>query len=188
MDIQQKRRVMLEELKLFGLKERVPNISWEGVGVLRFFLMLKKPKKVLEIGSANGFSSIVIGDAIEQWGGTLLSTDISAPSVESAKKNIRLAQIKNVEIRFGDVLQTVSQTDGKFDFVFIDGEKKRTHEFFSFAESLLSEGGVIVVDDVRKFPEKMNMFWKRFSHEQHNWDCVEIPVDKDDAMLVMLKK
>lgn len=182
------REAFLKELKAFGKQENIPNISWEGVTVLRFFLTLKKPKKVLEIGSANGFSSIVIADTIEKWNGTLLTTDVSEPSVTSAKENFQKAQIQNIEIRFGDVRQILSPEDTAFDFIFIDGEKKQTHEFFTLSKALLAPNGMIIIDDVRKFPQKMAAFWDLFQKETAEWNSVEIPVDGDDAMLVMMKK
>lgn len=182
------RSAFLEKLSVFGKRENIPNISWEGVVVLRFFLEIKKPKKVLEIGSANGFSGIIIADMLEEWGGFLLTTDVSKPSIESAKINFQKAKLENIEIRFGDALEICSKKDGPFDLIFIDGEKKRTHEFFQFAQKLLSKEGIIIIDDVRKFSQKMELFWRLFSQEQTNWDWIEIPVDKDDAMLVMIKK
>lgn len=182
------RENFLQQLKHFGEKNDIPNVSWEGVSLLRFFLDLLRPKRVLEIGCANGFSTIVIADTIEKWGGTLLTTDISAPTFASAKKNFAKANLTNIDMRFGDALSVVSKKDAPFDLVFIDAQKNKTHEFFFLAEKILSEKGMILVDDVRKFPEKMEKFYELIKEKCDTWYFLEIPVEEGDAMVVARRK
>ena len=177
----------LKKLKIFGEQENIPNISWTGVTVLQFFLNLRKPKKVLEMGCANGFSSLVIAQELEQWNGQLLTGDVSEPSLESAKCNAEAFGVHNIEFRFGDILQTVDLEDGPFDLIFIDAQKSWTHKFFMFASGLLAGGGIIVVDDIKKFPEKTKTFWNMIEREKANWSYFLVP-EMDDAMAIFTKK
>lgn len=180
------RTEFLYKLKSFGEEFGIPNISWTGVAVLEFFLHLLQPKKVLEIGAANGFSGMIMAKELEKWGGNLLTTEISIPSFHTAQKNFDAASFQNIEIRLGDALQTINENDAPFDMIFIDGQKSWTHKFFAFAETMLSDNGVIVVDDVRKFPDKMQSFWNFLEREKHKWIFFEVK-DGDDGILVIRK-
>ncbi len=174
-------------LKQFGEEHTIPNISWIGVSVLHFLLPLKKPKKVLEMGCANGFSSCIIANTIEKWGGSLLTGDVSEPSLDSAKANAEICNLQNIEFRFGDILQTITVQDAPFDFIFIDAQKSWTHKFFMFAETLLSEDGIIMVDDTKKFPDKMKSFHNHIEREKEKWSWFTIP-ESDDAIMVFVRK
>ncbi len=187
-DIQKKSRTeFFADLKQFGEDQNIPNISWICVNVLQFFLQLKKPKKVLEMGCANGFSSCIIADQLEKWDGELLTGDISEPSLESAKMNAKACNLGNIEFRFGNILETITQLDGPFDFIFIDAQKSWTHKFFIFAETLLSEDGIIVVDDTKKFPDKMKSFHNYIKREEDHWSFFTVP-EPDDAIMVFTRK
>lgn len=182
------REEFLEKLKNFGEKENIPNISWTGTHALRFFLEMKKPKKVMEIGCANGFSTIVIADYLEKWGGRLITCDVSTPSIASAKENLRVAKIENVEIREGSALE-VFEDESDFDFIFIDGQKSWTKKFFCMAEEKISPAGIIVVDDTEKFPEKMKSFQNYIACDakKEQWNYFRIP-EKDDALMVFWRR
>jgi len=187
-DIRKKKRdEILFLLKQFGDSHNIPNISWTGVNVLKFFLQLRKPKKVLEIGCANGFSSCVIADQLEKWNGELLTGDVSIDSIESAKLNAEVCGLKNIEFRFGDILQTVNREDGLFDLVFIDAQKSWTHKFFMFAENLLALNGVIIVDDTQKFPDKMKSFYNYIERKKDSLAWFTVP-EIDDAIMIFVKK
>ena len=173
-------------LKKFGEEQNIPNISLICVQVLQFFLQLEKPKKVLEMGCANGFSSCIIADQLEKWNGKLLTGDVSEPSLESAKINAELCRLENIEFRFGNILETIKPEDGPFDFIFIDAQKSWTHKFFIFAESLLSKNGIIVVDDTLKFPDKMKSFHNHIKREKDNWNWFTVP-ETDDAIMVFTR-
>ncbi len=185
------RNEFLQKLRKFGEEQNIPNISPKGEEVLKFFLELKKPKKVLEIGCANGYSSCIIASEIEKYSGKLLTGDVSAPSLESAKTNSQMMKLRNVEFRFGNALEVFSpeeDKDGKFDIVFIDGQKSWTHKFFAFAKTFLQKDGIIIVDDTQKFPDKMKSFHNMIEREKEEWNFFSIPDSEDDAMMIFSKK
>lgn len=181
------REAFLQKLKKFGEQENIPNISWTAVDLLRFLLSKTQPKKVLEMGCANGFSSIVLADMLQKWNGTLLTGDVSLPSIKSAICNAQACGIENIEFRFGNILETVDASDSPFDFIFIDAQKSWTHSFFSFAKTLLSPSGIIVVDDTQKFPDKMKSFHNLIHREKDEWRHFTVP-EENDAIMVFTKK
>lgn len=179
--------MFLKTLKQYGLDNKIPNISWTGVSVLQMMISLRTPKKVLEMGCANGFSSLVIADALEKTGGYLLTGDISEDAVIAAKRNADACGITNIEIRLGNILTTVSAADGPFDLIFIDAQKSHTHLFFEFAKSVLSPNGIIIIDDTKKFAHKMHTFHDHFQKEKENWWWFIVP-EEDDALMVLMPK
>lgn len=182
------RKEFLNRLKTFGEEQNIPNISWKGVDILRFFLSIKTPKSVLEIGCANGFSSIVIADYLEKWGGKLLTCDVSEPSVESAKANFKAANINNIRIKTGNALEIIDKNDGLFDFIFIDGQKSWTHKFFDYFKDFLTPNGIVIVDDTKKFPDKMKSFKNYINREKEKWIFFQAEDSKDDAMMVFSRR
>ena len=73
-----------------------------------------------------------------------------------------------------------------FDFIFIDGIKKSTLEFFQLCHPLLAPGGVIVVDDVIKFKNKMTDFYQYLA-AQNQWHHTIHQLDADDGIMVIEK-
>lgn len=184
----------LKALKDFGEQENIPNISWIGVNTLRFFLELKQPKKVMEIGCANGFSSIVIADSISPWNGKLFTCDVSTPAIASAKENWRVCNIQNIEVREGSALEVFEEDkkqgreeEKNFDCIFIDAQKSWTHKFFEFASKKIAPGGIIIIDDTKKFKDKMKSFKNLIEREKNHWIFFEIP-EYDDALMVFTRR
>lgn len=182
------REGFIKKLKIFGETHNIPNISWTGVNVLRFFLELLKPTKVLEMGCANGFSSIVIAERLEKWEGVLYTGDVSVPSIESAKENMKAVNLSNIIIKTGDILETYADIDIKFDLVFIDAQKSLTGKFFNLAKKLTKKESIIIIDDVLKFPEKMSDFYKILEKEKDKWIKVSIPEKSENDGILVLKR
>ena len=77
--------------------------------------------------------------------------------------------------------------DGLLDCIFIDAQKSWTHKFFLHASSLLSENGIIIVDDTKKFSDKMKSFHNLIAREKENWNFFTVP-ETDDAIMVFNRK
>src|SRR6185295_7811605 len=148
----------LKNLARYGKTKNIPNISEQTGEILQFLIHISRAKKILEIGCANGFSTIFLADAARKNNGSVLTCDVSAPSFAAAQKNITAAGLSAfVEFRCGDGMKIVRSPE-KFDCIFIDAEKKRTHEFFTLAQRHLTKNGLIIIDDTKKFAEKMRAF------------------------------
>jgi len=77
--------------------------------------------------------------------------------------------------------------DGLLDCIFIDAQKSWTHKFFLHASSLLSENEIIIVDDTKKFSDKMKSFHNLIAREKENWNFFTVP-ETDDAIMVFNRK
>jgi len=183
-------RKFLKELRAYGVQNNIPNVTDEVAKFLNMMIHVKRPKNVLEIGCANGYSTIWMAESAEKVGAKLHTIDHSAPTFEEAKKNLEeVGFAKVVEFHFGDAVEVISEfsEDLKFDFVFVDGEKASYLDFWKAIEPRLMAGAVVVFDDMMAFPEKTKSFHE-FIQSADGIDQLLIPIDGDDGILLVNKK
>jgi predicted O-methyltransferase YrrM len=111
-------------------------------------LGIKKPKRILEIGMAVGFSaSFMVGMLPED--GKLVTIDRYPLMIEKAKANFeRLGVRDKIELIEGDANEVLSKLDGEFDFVFMDAGKGQYINILEDVIRLTKVGGVIMTDDI----------------------------------------
>lgn len=85
------RAKILEKLKKYGEENNIPNISIENAEFLRNMLRENTTKHLLEIGSANGYSTIQFADILEKTGGKITSIEFSQLAYEQANDNFESA-------------------------------------------------------------------------------------------------
>lgn len=110
------------------------------------------PRKILEVGTLGGYSTIWLARALGPKG-HLITLETNPRHAEVARRNLERAGLgSRVEIRLGPALDTLpelaSEHAGPFDLTFIDADKPNTAEYFDWAVRLSRPGGVIVVDNV----------------------------------------
>ncbi|HTQ40804.1 MAG TPA: O-methyltransferase [Pirellulales bacterium] len=109
-------------------------------------------KRILEIGTLAGYSTIWLGRAL-QPGGRLITLEADAKHADVARKNFVRAGVSEViELRLGKALETLPQLSaeqrGPFDLIFIDADKENNAEYFRWALKLSRVGSLIIVDNV----------------------------------------
>jgi len=179
----------LNTLRAYGFKNDIPNVTDEVGKFLNMLIQVKKPKSILEIGCANGYSTIWMAEVAEKVGAKIHTIDHSAPTYAEAQKNLAEVELSEVvEFHFGDAMEVVSQMDAglKFDFVFVDGEKASYLDFWKAIQHRLIPGAVIIFDDMMAFPEKTKSFHD-FIQSAEGVDKLLIPIDKNDGILMVIK-
>ncbi len=178
----------LKGLKQFGIENDIPNVTERGGRFLNMLVQMTGSKSGLEIGSANGYSTIWLAEAFRNNNGKLKSIDFSQPTHESAKENLNKAGLSDVvEFYFGNALEVIKAwNDQRFDFVFVDGEKRSYWDFWEVIQPFLADRAVIAFDDVLSFPEKTKPFMEKIKNVL-GFDQVVLPIDKDDGVLLMTK-
>ena len=139
---------LIEEIEQEALDTFVPIIRKETQSFLKVLLMMKKPLRVLEVGTAIGFSAILMSEYIPEQG-HITTIEKYEKRIPIAKENFRRAgkedQITLIE---GDALEVMKSLNGSYDFIFMDAAKGQYIHYMPEAIRLLEPGGVLVSDNV----------------------------------------
>jgi predicted O-methyltransferase YrrM len=118
--------------------------------LLQLLARVQGAKKILEIGTLGGYSTIWLARALPR-GGQMITLEYDPKHAEVARANIDRAGLADiVEVHLGPALETLPQLVGRapFDFIFIDADKVSTSDYFTWALKLSRPGSLIVVDNV----------------------------------------
>jgi len=111
-----------------------------------------KPKRVLEVGTLIGYSTILMGKELGS-DAHLITIEIDANNAKIAKENIRKAEIPpTVEVLVGGAIEVIPKLEGMFDLVFIDADKTEYMDYLRLIEEKLHKVSVIVADNVEHAP------------------------------------
>lgn len=136
-----------EEMRQYAKEHNVPIIQDEGLAFLESIIQIKRPKRILEIGSAIGYSSTRMSLVC---GSSVVTIERDKTMYDEAIKNInKLGLSDKVHVIFKDALDAVLDVGNeKFDLIFIDAAKGQYINFFNLYEPLLNDDGVIVTDNM----------------------------------------
>ena len=134
------------ELRKYAKENRVPIMNSQTKELLVSLVKIAKPKKILEIGTAIGYSSIIMKKTCP---------DAKITTVENYEKNANFARenfkkygYDDIELIFGDGYEVMKNMDTKFDLIFIDAAKGQYIKYFEEAVRLSNKNSVIVCDNV----------------------------------------
>ena len=139
---------MLDEMKKYARYNWIPVVLDDTLELLKIILNVKKPKKILEIGTAIGYSaaqfSKYIGDD-----GKIDTIEIDNKMYLIAKANMKMLGLSDkVNIIKGDALKVIPTLTEKYDIIFIDGPKSHYIEYLPMCLNLLNDNGMIIADNV----------------------------------------
>ena len=156
---------------------------------LRIMVESTKAKRGVEVGTATGYGSILMGLGFEKTGGHLTTIDIDPDMVEKATANLaKMKLLKTVTAVEGDALDVLPKLEGEFDFLFIDAAKQDYLKYFKAMEAKMKPGSMIVADNVIRSAAAMPDFLK-YVQENPNYHTVIIKASelKNDGMAVIYK-
>ncbi len=137
----------LNNLREQAENEGVPIITKDTEDFLSVLISIHKPKKILEIGTAIGYSAIFFASVIPE--ASILSIEMNNRMYERAINNIEASQMNNrISVYKGDAKEIIPGLDSAFDMVFIDAAKGHYKSFFDRSIKVLKPQGVIVSDNV----------------------------------------
>lgn len=140
---------LIDELERRSIERDVPIVGPSVGRLLQVLVMASGARRVLELGTANGYSTIFIARALPV-GGSVTTVEWSEGLAEEARTNLRAARVEDrVELLVGDALALMRSMDaGSFDLVFMDIEKEMYSDALPDAVRLLRDGGLLVCDNV----------------------------------------
>lgn len=139
---------MLDELEQFALKTDVPIIRKEMQSFLKTMMVMNKPKQILEVGTAIGFSALLMAE--------FAPADCHITTIEKYEKRIPLAKenfekfgrAQQITLLEGDAAEILKQLDSTYDFIFMDAAKGQYIHFLPDILRLLKPGAVLLSDNV----------------------------------------
>lgn len=139
---------ILEDLENFALENRVPIVQKETAKFLELMVTINRPKKILELGTAIGYSAILMNLTL---GGSCEITTIERDEkmIELAKANINKYGLQNkITILQGDCLEILENLVDEYDMIFMDAGKGHYNHFLPHCLRLLKKQGVLIADNV----------------------------------------
>lgn len=158
--------------ELFSLRERAkegrdPTVPDDTLSYLLKIVRERNPKHILEIGAAEGLTSIYM--LLEAPEATLTAIELDAGRAKSARENFRHFGVEGrATLHEGDAGDILPLLEGEYDLIFLDGPKVQYRRYLPDCKRLLKKGGVLLSDDVLLF----------------GWVDGSVPVPKKRKMLV----
>ena len=135
----------IKELKEYAILENIPIMQDEGIEFLTNFIIKKQLKNILEIGTAIGYSAIMMARTRDDIHITTIERDETR--YMEALKNIKKFNLEDrITLIFNDALNV--KLEGEFDLIFIDAAKGKNKDFFEHFEANLSLDGYIITDNM----------------------------------------
>lgn len=170
------------------------NLDRKCANFLNMLIKIKSAKRVLEIGTSNGYSGIWILKALKETKGKLTTIEFWEKRQSCARANFSKcvpdveyeAKIGSAIVVLEDILEEINQNKReKFDFVFIDANKKEYIEYFKLVDKMLDDNGVIVADNILSHYEKVKDYVENlFNNKNYQSEII----DMGSGMMYSIKK
>lgn len=138
----------LDEIEREALADHVPIIRKETQSLLKLLLAIKRPVRILEVGTAVGFSALLMAEYAPE--------DVHITTIENYEKRIpaaranfrRAGREEQITLLFGDAAELLKELEDSFDLIFMDAAKGQYIHFLPEVLRLLAEDGMLVSDNV----------------------------------------
>lgn len=136
----------IAELKAYGIKNNIPIIEDGGLKVLLKVLDQAKPKRILELGTAIGYSALLM---YQHTNADIISIERDESRYNIAKEVVEKLDLTNqIQLIFDDALHVNSQNWGLFDVIYFDAAKAQNKAFLKKYNPNLKVGGILVIDNL----------------------------------------
>lgn len=139
---------LLDQIEDEAIEAYVPIIRKEMQSFLKVLLAMRKPKNILEVGTAIGFSTILMGEYTDDEC-KITTIEKYEKRIPIAKDNFKRAGMQEkITLLEGDALQIMTSLSGQYDMIFMDAAKAQYINFLPEAKRLLVNGGILISDNV----------------------------------------
>ncbi len=155
---------VLKDIARSGGEQDLPLVDAEVGVLLRVLATAVQARRILEIGTAIGYSGIWLAGALP-GDGTLITMEMDEPRAQQARGHFARAGLSDrVSVIVGDALRMLAKVSGPFDLIFQDGDKKLYGPMLDRLVDLLRPGGLLVTDNVLWSGEVVPGFVKQSQH------------------------
>jgi predicted O-methyltransferase YrrM len=160
---------MLSELEAFGRandasttdrSRRMLNITHDTGLFLSFLIRTSRAKRVLEIGTSNGYSTLWLAEAARSVCGNVVTVELSDSKIELARATFRRSGLSDViDLFHGEAGQFLASSSSEsFDFIFLDSERSEYVSWWPEIRRVLRRGGSLVVDNATSHAHELSQF------------------------------
>jgi predicted O-methyltransferase YrrM len=145
---------LLLEMETYSKNNRVPILDIQSAELLEILVRFQQPKRVLEIGTAIGYSTIRIARSLSK-NSVIHTIEKSEDNIKLADENLEKSGLKEkIVLLKGEAAEIMMRLQKKYDFIFLDADKEDYLRLFDYSMILLKKGGMIFVD---------NLLWHGFA-------------------------
>ena len=156
---------VIEAIEQEALRDRVPIIRKEMQSFLKVLLMIKRQMRILEVGAAVGFSSILMSEYMPE-GGHITTIENYDKRIPIARANFKRAgKEEQIDLIEGDALEVMHGLEGPYDLIFVDAAKGQYIHYLPEVMRLHGTDGVLVSDNVL---QEGDIIESRFAVERRN--------------------
>jgi predicted O-methyltransferase YrrM len=162
--IRPERSEVMSEMEEVARRDGVPIVSWETGRLLATLIGALDPERVLEVGTAIGYSTLHMAEALGR--GRIVTLERDPDRIRQASDFLARAGVADrVEIVEGDALESIEGLDGPFDVIFIDASKDEYQRYLELAEPKLTDRALLIVDNLLMsgevaLPEDADTNWR----------------------------
>lgn len=139
---------LLEQIEREAKESYVPIIRREMQSLLKLLLAIKRPQRILEVGTAVGFSALLMAE-YNPADGHITTIENYEKRIPIARANFeRAGKEEQITLLEGDAAEILEELTGSFDLIFMDAAKGQYIHFFENVLRLLAPGGILVSDNV----------------------------------------
>jgi predicted O-methyltransferase YrrM len=168
---------LLDDLYLLGREHdavqadrllRWRNLEPDSAQLLAVLIRALAPKRLLELGTSNGYSTIWLADAAREAGGSLTSVELDPERSARAHENLRRAGLADhVQLRIEDAAAVLAgSAQGEWDFVLLDAERPAYAAYWPDLVRALAPGGLLVVDNASSHAHELTGFRELVARDQ----------------------
>ena len=197
-----KRSDLLLEMEQFAEENYVPIMQLPAIETLLQMLRIQQPKRILEVGSAIGYSAIRMAMTVPHC--QIITIERDEKRIVNAKNFIARSEVADrIKLIEGDALEVeVTSTNETFDAIFIDAAKGQYQKFFDKYSPLVKQGGILYIDnmymhglsdlDMKDVPRRKRTMIRNLHHfadwviQNEDYQSTFFPIG--DGLLVCIKK
>jgi predicted O-methyltransferase YrrM len=161
---------------------RMLNITPDTGQLLRILVRSTGARRILEVGTSNGYSTMWLAWAATETGGHVTTLERLPEKVALALANLERSGLAPwITIRQGIALETLATLDGPFDLIFLDADRPSYLAYLDLLLPLLKVGGLLVTDNVVSHADEVTEFLARLRSDP-NLDSVTVPVGNGEEL------
>jgi predicted O-methyltransferase YrrM len=158
------RDAVLAEMEELARLDRIPIVEWETGRLLATLVAATKPRLILEVGTAIGYSTIHMARELRP-GGRIVTLERAPDRIAQARGFWERAGVSDrIELVEGDALESIARLDGPFDLVFLDASKTELDAYLERVDGRLADDALLVIDNLlmsgdAALPEGLDTSW-----------------------------